>query len=1113
MHRDKGLVVILVLLALIAPVIAMAGGSVKLSWNANTENDVTGYRVYYGTSSGNYSQVADAGKVTTFTVNGLQDGSTYYFVLTAYDNAGNESGYSAEVPATILDTTPPLISAVAAINLTTSGATITWTTDESSDSQVDYGISTSYGASSSLNSQMVTSHSVTLSGLSASATYHFRVNSRDAASRIATSNDFTFITLAPDAVPPVISNISASSISHNSAIIKWTTNEPADTQVEYGESAAYGSLSPLAQNLQTDHTVALSGLSTVTSYHFRVLSRDGGGNLTVSSDQTFTTTEQSAFVRRVNAGGAAFTDASSQAWSADQEYGTGLDWGYDYGQARTQSNEIANTNDDALFQSNRTGAGGYRFEVPSAGVYRVKLCFAEIEYTSAGQRVFDVTIENKVVIDNLDLVATVGSNVATTYTFDAEVTDGRLAIKFVAVTGEPTISAIEMTPADAGTNLDTTPPTALNARLTTPNSLMVSFNESISSSSGQNVTNYTINPAVSITSATLQNDQRTVLVSTAAHTAGQNYTITVRNIADVATPSNVMSAPAALSYSYQAADVTPPQAVSATIIDRNTVNVLFSETVATASAQNAANYSISPAVQVVSATLQPDQKTVKLATDNHTSGQGYTLTVRNVTDRSNPPNAMASANLQYTYQAVDVTPPSVLSASATNKNTVTVLFSEAVTTASSQSLSNYSITSSVAVQTAALQSDNRTVILTTGDHTSGSSYSLTVSNISDRASTPNVMANPATVSYSFQTDDSTPPRIASVRIDSPTQVVVVFSELVTVASAQTTGNYSISDGVSVNNARLASNGLEVELTTSAHQFNHDYQVVVSNVRDRSAAGNVIAANSSAPYRLAGNDNGNGGSVVNSLSMGNYRIDSLRVGDSYYVDRSYRVNHIPNGMRNTLWIRTANADKANNQNSFLEFNLNREVDVYIAYDSRASKVPAWLSSDFDKTNDYIGVSETAGRLDLWRGHFLPGRVRLGGNLANGASNVNSMYVVLIDDLSGPADDKPEAPRSFVLYQNYPNPFNPRTEITFYVERESNVVVNIYNSLGQVVRTLYDGRQAQGQHRLTWDAKNDRGNSVPSGTYMYTLEIRDQMSSGGVVMNSAVSRQSRSMTLLK
>ncbi len=63
--------------------------------------DRAGYRVYYGTASGSYSQVRgaglNAGTAATYVVNGLQAGQRYYFAITSYDAAGNESSYSAEV--------------------------------------------------------------------------------------------------------------------------------------------------------------------------------------------------------------------------------------------------------------------------------------------------------------------------------------------------------------------------------------------------------------------------------------------------------------------------------------------------------------------------------------------------------------------------------------------------------------------------------------------------------------------------------------------------------------------------------------------------------------------------------------------------------------------------------------------------------------------------------------------------------------------------------------------------------------------------------------------------------------------------------------------------------
>jgi hypothetical protein len=80
---------------------AAPGGTLTLAWNANTESDMGGYRVYYGTSSGAYQQVRgagmDAGLVTEFNITGLQAGSTYYVTVTAYDRSGNESSYSAQV--------------------------------------------------------------------------------------------------------------------------------------------------------------------------------------------------------------------------------------------------------------------------------------------------------------------------------------------------------------------------------------------------------------------------------------------------------------------------------------------------------------------------------------------------------------------------------------------------------------------------------------------------------------------------------------------------------------------------------------------------------------------------------------------------------------------------------------------------------------------------------------------------------------------------------------------------------------------------------------------------------------------------------------------------------
>jgi hypothetical protein len=74
-------------------------GPITLAWNALEDGSAVGYRVYCGESSGSYTRVLDAGLTETATVDGLQPGKTYYFVVTAYDSLASESLPSEEVAA------------------------------------------------------------------------------------------------------------------------------------------------------------------------------------------------------------------------------------------------------------------------------------------------------------------------------------------------------------------------------------------------------------------------------------------------------------------------------------------------------------------------------------------------------------------------------------------------------------------------------------------------------------------------------------------------------------------------------------------------------------------------------------------------------------------------------------------------------------------------------------------------------------------------------------------------------------------------------------------------------------------------------------------------------
>ncbi|HYK97829.1 MAG TPA: N,N-dimethylformamidase beta subunit family domain-containing protein [Candidatus Acidoferrales bacterium] len=207
---------------------------------------------------------------------------------------------------------PTAITSEASANVTNGSAQITWTTNNVADSQVEYGTTTAYGSFSTLDPTLVTGHSQQLTGLAASTTYHYRARSRDAGGTLAFGADATFTTTAPPP-PTTISAVAANNVSNVNALISWSTNNPANSQVEYGTTAAYGSFSTLDATLVTTHSQQLSGLVPSTTYHYRVRSTDAGGTLVLSADGTFTTLAVAPATSLALNGSTAYAEAANAA--------------------------------------------------------------------------------------------------------------------------------------------------------------------------------------------------------------------------------------------------------------------------------------------------------------------------------------------------------------------------------------------------------------------------------------------------------------------------------------------------------------------------------------------------------------------------------------------------------------------------------------------------------------------------------------------------------------------------------------------------------------------------------------------------------------------------------
>ncbi len=108
-------------------------GSLIATWSANTEDDLAGYKIYYGTESGNYTVEEDVGNTTVYVAEDLLDGQEYFFVVKAYDYAGNVSAPSTEVSATV-----GAANLVAVYQDDTESVKLVWTPVSGADSYAIY---------------------------------------------------------------------------------------------------------------------------------------------------------------------------------------------------------------------------------------------------------------------------------------------------------------------------------------------------------------------------------------------------------------------------------------------------------------------------------------------------------------------------------------------------------------------------------------------------------------------------------------------------------------------------------------------------------------------------------------------------------------------------------------------------------------------------------------------------------------------------------------------------------------------------------------------------------------------------------------------------------------
>ena len=141
-------------------------------------------------------------------------------------------------------------------------------------------------------------------------------------------------------------------------------------------------------------------------------------------------------------------------------------------------------------------------------------------------------------------------------------------------------------------------------------------------------------------------------------------------------------------------------------------------------------------------------------------------------------------------------------------------------------------------------------------------------------------------------------------------------------------------------------------------------------------------------------------VVSDLTVASGKayelVNGLSVGQPVYIDRGYTYSNVPAILQGETHLRTANNDKSQTNSSFLSFTVNRDVTVYVAYDSRANSLPSWLSG-WSSTGQILQTTDAP--LDLYSQEFNAGTITLGGNMTSPAAGAGSNYTVIILGLVG------------------------------------------------------------------------------------------------------------------
>jgi fibronectin type 3 domain-containing protein len=263
---------------------SLSQGSVMLTWAASLSAGVVGYNVYYGTQSGYYTGEISVAGTNAAVIDGIQEGVTYFFVVTAYDSSAQESFYSSERSYALPSIRPPGSIVSIQPQFASNAVTLTW--DPSPSSGVA-GYNVYYGPYDGYYPNEVSvagTNQAAISGLMDGVTYYFVVRAYDGAGQESDPSSQASYAVPPLGPPGSITSIQPQ-LSPNVVTLTWDPSPSSDVtgyNVYYGPYAGYY---PYEVSVTGTNQATISGLLDGGTYYFVVRSYGGSGEESDPSGQ------------------------------------------------------------------------------------------------------------------------------------------------------------------------------------------------------------------------------------------------------------------------------------------------------------------------------------------------------------------------------------------------------------------------------------------------------------------------------------------------------------------------------------------------------------------------------------------------------------------------------------------------------------------------------------------------------------------------------------------------------------------------------------------------------------------------------------------------------------